>query len=238
MTKINGKAEWSEVDIFENEDILTGGEEGSANKQAQALTNRTEWLKEHLVERVNGKKIAEKSVIITAEDILVKGKQTIQEELEQKSNRDHTHAFGGGAPEVTPEMVGKYLGVNAEGTGTEWVEVKELPGMRLWESKPLFLLKNGPVLDFHGLNIAPNECKCDALIICREPDRGYLKGEQASNAGTYYGGMIYPLIPALYKDIILLGVGMSLSMFDKAKNTMVHAGVDLAKWDIVFRIWY
>lgn len=53
MTKINGKVEWSEVDILENEDILTGGEEGSANKQAQALANRTEWLKENLVERVN-----------------------------------------------------------------------------------------------------------------------------------------------------------------------------------------
>lgn len=43
---------------------------------------------------------------------MVKDGQTIQEELERKSNRDHTHAFGGGAPEVTPEMVGKYLGVN------------------------------------------------------------------------------------------------------------------------------
>ena len=232
MAKINGKPEWSEVDIFENEDILTGGEEGSANKQAQALANRTEWLKEALeLGGADG---------LSAYGVAVKNgfEGTEAEWLENLKVKGKKGDTGVGIAEVTLADAGKFLIVNVEGTGTEWVGVKESPGMRLWESKPLFLLKNGPVLDFHGLNIAPNECKCDALIICREPDRGYLKGEQASNAGTYYGGFIYPLIPALYKDIILLGVGMSLSMFDKAKNTMVHTGVDFTKWDVVFRIWY
>ena len=229
MTKINGKPEWSEVDILENEDILTGGEEGSANKQAQALANRTEWLKENLAEQVNGKKIVEKSVIITAEDILVKGGQTIQEELERKSNRDHTHAFGGGAPEVTPEMVGKYLGVNGDGTGTEW---KSLEGSRLWISEKISLFQNDLIVVHHNLNLDPLRSKCDVLIVCEIPEQGYSVGEIAILNPV---SLVLSTLSLSSHQLLMQKIGTP-SIFSKVSNS--RPLLNPKNWQFIFRIWY
>ena len=229
MAKINGKPEWSEVDIFENEDILTGGEEGSANKQAQALANRTEWLKENLVERVNGKKMTEKSVIITAEDILVKDGQTIQEELEQKSNRDHTHAFGGGAPEVTPEMVGKYLGVNGDGTGIEW---KSLEGSRLWIGQYFIPSKNDLIIVDHNLNLDPLRSKCDVLIVCEIPEQGYSIGEIAILNPV--SSVLSTL--SLNSHQLLMQKSGTPSICSKISNSRPFLNPN--NWKFIFRIWY
>lgn len=46
MTPIEAKPEWSEVPQIEVGDRVRGGKDGPVNKQAQALANRVEWLKE------------------------------------------------------------------------------------------------------------------------------------------------------------------------------------------------
>ena len=50
MTKIEGIKKWSDVPVLEDGDILKGGVDGLANVQAKALVDRTEYLKEELLE--------------------------------------------------------------------------------------------------------------------------------------------------------------------------------------------
>ena len=50
MTKIEGKKEWSDVLLLEDGDVLHGGDDGLINVQAKALVDRTEYLKEELLE--------------------------------------------------------------------------------------------------------------------------------------------------------------------------------------------
>ena len=114
MEKINEKIEWSDVELLEDGMILTGGEEGTANEQAKALANRTAWLKETV-----------KS--LKAKDILTTKNNTVQAELDQKSDTNHTHAGGGLAPEIKVVDAGKVLAINKEGTGTEWQIVSGNP---------------------------------------------------------------------------------------------------------------
>ena len=120
MEKINEKIEWSDVELLEDGMILTGGEDGTANEQAKALANRTGWLKENKAGEVNGQTVQEGKVSIQGKDILVDSGRTIQAELDQKSDTNHTHEGGGLAPEITLEDVGKVLAINKDGTANEW----------------------------------------------------------------------------------------------------------------------
>lgn len=54
MTKIVGVNEWSDVILFENGDVLTGGIKGKVNEQSIALVNRTNWLKEKVEDASSG----------------------------------------------------------------------------------------------------------------------------------------------------------------------------------------
>ena len=127
MEKINEKIEWSDVELLEDGMILTGGEEGTANEQAKALANRTTWLNENKAGEVNGKIVREGKVAIEGKDILVQSGRTVQAELDQKSDTNHTHEGGGIAPEIKVEDAGKVLAINKEGTGTEWQIVSGNP---------------------------------------------------------------------------------------------------------------
>ncbi len=127
MEKINEKIEWSDVELLEDGMILTGGEEGTANEQAKALANRTAWLNENKAGEVNGKIVREGKVAIEGKDILLQSGRTVQAELDQKSDTNHTHEGGGLAPEIKVEDAGKVLAINKEGTGTEWQIVSGNP---------------------------------------------------------------------------------------------------------------
>ena len=123
MEKINEKVEWSDVVLLENGVALTGGKDGNANRQALALANRTFWLKENMVEEINGKNIIDKKVEIRAEDICTQSGETVQAKLESKAEKDHGH----GTLKVKSEDAGKFLMVNSEGTQTEWQVVSGNP---------------------------------------------------------------------------------------------------------------
>lgn len=127
MTSIREKKEWSDIEQLEDGIILTGGEEGTANMQAQALANRTVWLKENMVEEINGKAIVEKKVKVEAKDIFAQSGKTVQAELDQKSDTNHTHEGGGLAPEIKVEDAGKVLGINKDGNCTEWKMISGNP---------------------------------------------------------------------------------------------------------------
>lgn len=48
MAKIEGVKEWADIPLLEDGERLSGGVDGKANIQAKALSNRTEYLKEEL----------------------------------------------------------------------------------------------------------------------------------------------------------------------------------------------
>ena len=50
MTNFEGIKKWSDVPVLEDGDVLKGGVDGLANVQAKALADRTEYLKEELLE--------------------------------------------------------------------------------------------------------------------------------------------------------------------------------------------
>lgn len=50
MTNFEGIKKWSDVLVLEDGDVLKGGVDGLANVQAKALVDRTEYLKEELLE--------------------------------------------------------------------------------------------------------------------------------------------------------------------------------------------
>ncbi len=168
MEKINEKIEWSDVELLEDGMILTGGEDGTANEQAKALANRTGWLKENKAGEVNGQTVQEGKVSIQGKDILVDSGRTIQAELDQKSDTNHTHEGGGLAPEITLEDVGKVLAINKEGTGTEWQVVSGNP--------------TGTIIAWAGLTPPAGYLECAGQILKRDIYKDLFKA-----IGTVWG---------------------------------------------------
>ncbi len=168
MEKINEKIEWSDVELLEDGMILTGGEDGTANEQAKALANRTGWLKENKAGEVNGQTVQEGKVSIQGKDILVDSGRTIQAELDQKSDTNHTHEGGGLAPEITLEDAGKVLAINKEGTGTEWQVVSGNP--------------TGTIIAWAGLTPPAGYLECAGQILKRDIYKDLFKA-----IGTVWG---------------------------------------------------
>ena len=168
MEKINEKIEWSDVELLEDGMILTGGEDGTANEQAKALANRTGWLKENKAGEVNGQTVQKGKVSIQGKDILVDSGRTIQAELDQKSDTNHTHEGGGLAPEITLEDVGKVLAINKEGTGTEWQVVSGNP--------------TGTIIAWAGLTPPAGYLECAGQILKRDIYKDLFKA-----IGTVWG---------------------------------------------------
>ena len=168
MEKINEKIEWSDVELLEDGMILTGGEDGTANEQAKALANRTGWLKENKAGEVNGQTVQEGKVSIQGKDILVDSGRTIQAELDQKSDTNHTHEGGGLAPEITLEDAGKVLAINKEGTGTEWQVVSGNP--------------TGAIIAWAGLTPPAGYLECAGQILKRDIYKDLFKA-----IGTVWG---------------------------------------------------
>ncbi len=168
MEKINEKIEWSDVELLEDGMILTGGEDGTANEQAKALANRTGWLKENKAGEVNGQTVQEGKVSIQGKDILVDSGRTIQAELDQKSDTNHTHEGGGLAPEIILEDAGKVLAINKEGTGTEWQVVSGNP--------------TGTIIAWAGLTPPAGYLECAGQILKRDIYKDLFKA-----IGTVWG---------------------------------------------------
>ena len=168
MEKINEKIEWSDVELLEDGMVLTGGEDGTANEQAKALANRTGWLKENKAGEVNGQTVQEGKVSIQGKDILVDSGRTIQAELDQKSDTNHTHEGGGLAPEITLEDAGKVLAINKEGTGTEWQVVSGNP--------------TGTIIAWAGLTPPAGYLECAGQILKRDIYKDLFKA-----IGTVWG---------------------------------------------------
>jgi microcystin-dependent protein len=156
------------VELLEDGMILTGGEDGTANEQAKALANRTGWLKENKAGEVNGQTVQEGKVSIQGKDILVDSGRTIQAELDQKSDTNHTHEGGGLAPEITLEDAGKVLAINKEGTGTEWQVVSGNP--------------TGTIIAWAGLTPPAGYLECAGQILKRDIYKDLFKA-----IGTVWG---------------------------------------------------
>ena len=128
MKIIQGVQEWTDVTLLEDGEALTGGEDGKANLQAKALVNRTAWLKEKMIQQVNGKVADEENRIeIEAKDILSNSGETVQKELDGKSDEGHSHRLLDQVPDVSIENAGKSLIVSQSGEKCEWQMIGGVP---------------------------------------------------------------------------------------------------------------
>ncbi len=122
-------------------------------------------------------------------------------------------------------------------------EIKELAGTRLWVSGEYQPILNTSTVVSHGLNIDPLRCRCDVLLKCVGAEGGYAVGDYAIGwSGLSMNGnhVSHPPIPSLTSSTIQYNTGaysLGITAYNKTNGSIV-AGLKLANWRYIFRIWY